>query len=155
MALISCPSCGAPMSDQAAACPKCGASAPVVCAECGAQVTGNNKNCPNCGAPVVRSAQPAAPQQNYSAPQVPSGKDKTVAGILALFLGGLGIDLFYCGKTKAGLVVLLIAVLLCWTGIANLALCVLALIRGIRMLTQTKEEFEQRYVYTDNEWPIV
>lgn len=154
MALITCPSCGASMSSNAAACPKCGASAPVICAECGAQVAGNAKSCPNCGSPVVRSAQPGVPQQSYDQ-QAPARKDKTLAGILALFLGCLGVDLFYCGKNKAGLVVLLICLFASWTVIAWFAIAICALIRSIRMLTKTQEEFEERYVYTDNEWPVI
>lgn len=151
MALTQCPNCGASMSENAAACPKCGAARTVFCQECGAQVSASSKSCPNCGCPIT------APQPNpqYQQPSQAAPKDKTIAGVLALLLGCLGIDLFYCGKNKAGLVVLLVFVCLSWTGLVWIGLGVCALIRCIRMFTSSQEDFEQRYVYTENEWPLV
>lgn len=72
------------MSDQATACPKCGAPASVVCHECGAQVAATAKSCPNCGAPVASSAQSAAPQQP-AAPQQAGGNqlNNIVQGFVA------------------------------------------------------------------------
>jgi len=85
------------------------------------------------------------------APAIPGRKDKTTAGLLAIFLGGLGIHKFYLGFTGPGLVFLLtntigwlITWILLWT--PNMALGVIALIEGIIYLTKTDEEFEQTYV---------
>lgn len=139
------------MSENAAACPRCGSARTVVCQECGAQVSAGAKGCPNCGCPVVIPQYQGVPRQQYGGYRQPvqtTPKSKTTAGILALFLGGWGIDLFYCGKAKAGLVALLITL---FTGIGG---AILALVRCIRMFTYSQEKFEQRYVYSENEFPL-
>ena len=59
MALISCPECGAQISDKARMCPKCGCPAELFqkpqllkCEECGNEIPINASECPNCGCPV-------------------------------------------------------------------------------------------------------
>lgn len=84
-------------------------------------------------------------------------KDKTTAGLLAIFLGGLGIHKFYLGYTGPGLVFLLTNtvgfavtwILLCTP---NLALGVIAVIEGIIYLTKSDEEFQQLYVVQKKKW---
>lgn len=61
-------------------------------------------------------------------------KNRVVAALLALFLGGIGIHKFYLEEKTAGLLYLFF----CWTGIPAL----LALIDSIRLLCLTDEEFE-------------
>lgn len=53
MALIQCSECGAPISDRAQACPKCGAPVDrkVKCADCGADIPASAAACPVCGCP--------------------------------------------------------------------------------------------------------
>lgn len=60
-------------------------------------------------------------------------KDKTTAGILAIFLGGLGIHRFYLGHIGKGIIYLLF----CWTFIPS----VIALIEGIGFLTMSDDQF--------------
>ncbi len=60
-------------------------------------------------------------------------KSKIVAGVLAFFLGGLGVHKFYLGHIGSGIVYLL----LCWTGIPE----VLGLIDGIIYLCSSDESF--------------
>lgn len=84
-------------------------------------------------------------------------KSKTVAGLLAIFLGGLGIHKFYLGFTGPGLVYLLINTvgwLITWImlGIPNIVLGIIAFIEGIIYLTKTDEEFEQTYVVEKKQW---
>ena len=84
-------------------------------------------------------------------------KDKTVAGILAILLGGLGIHKFYLGFTGPGLVFLLVNTvgwLVTWIllGIPNMVLGVIAVIEGIIYLTKSDEEFEQTYVVEKKKW---
>ena len=43
---------------------------------------------------------------------MPAPKDKVTAGLLALFLGGLGIHKFYLGYTTEGIIILLVQLLL-------------------------------------------
>ncbi|MDE7237726.1 MAG: TM2 domain-containing protein, partial [Paramuribaculum sp.] len=38
----------------------------------------------------------------------PSGRSRGVAGLLAIFLGSLGIQYFYLGKTQAGIIAIVL-----------------------------------------------
>ncbi len=105
------------------------------CSKCGTRLPDNVKYCPNCGAPV-------------SASGVPSGKDKVTAGLLAIFLGYLGIQYFYLGKTSAGLISILLS--LCTCGVWS----VVTFIQGIVMLTMTDEVFDAKYVSNDVTFPV-
>lgn len=84
-------------------------------------------------------------------------KNKTTAGLLAIFLGGLGIHKFYLGYTGPGLVYLLVntigwIVTIFLLGLPNFALAIMALIEGIIYLTKSDEEFEQTYVVGKKQW---
>lgn len=83
----------------------------------------------------------------YSA-YVPSNKDHIGAGLLAIFLGYLGVQYFYIGKTGAGLLTILLSFITC--GIWS----VVMFIQGIVMLTMTQEQFDKKYVYTDSSMPL-
>ncbi|MDE6416265.1 MAG: TM2 domain-containing protein [Duncaniella sp.] len=77
-----------------------------------------------------------------------SGKSRGVAALLAIFLGGLGVQYFYLGKTTAGLLTILITV--CTCGAWEL----LTLIQGILMLCMDNRSFLQKYVYTTSSFPL-
>ena len=84
-------------------------------------------------------------------------KDKTTAGLFAIFLGGFGIHKFYLGYTGPGLVFLLtntigftVSWLLLFT--PNLLLYVIAVVEGIIYLTKSDEEFQQTYVTQKKKW---
>ena len=74
--------------------------------------------------------------------------DKTVAGILAIVFGGLGIQYFYLGKTTAGILTIVITFCSCfiWR--------IIMLIQGIMMLTMSEEDFRAKYIDTDKTFPI-
>lgn len=139
MALISCKECGKQISESATQCPYCGA--PVVkdvfCSKCGTKVPETVEFCPNCGTPI------SAPRSLR-----PGEKDKTVAGLFALLLGGLGIQYFYLGKITAGILSIVLSAFSCgiWT--------IVTLIQGILMLTMSDAEFEQKYVKTEKTFPL-
>ncbi len=63
-------------------------------------------------------------------------KNKMVAGILGILVGGFGIHKFYLENIMPGVVYLL----LCWTGIPS----ILGLIEGIIYLMDTDEQFQAR-----------
>lgn len=88
------------------------------------------------------STPPYVPYQGYEP------KDKTTAGILALLIGGFGIQYFYLGKVGAGLVTILLSFVTCglWS--------VLMLIQGIIILTMSQEEFNRKFVYTQSFMPL-
>jgi TM2 domain-containing membrane protein YozV len=64
-------------------------------------------------------------------------KNKVVAGVLALFLGGLGIHKFYLNKAGQGVLYLLF----CWTLIP----AIIAFIEAIVYFTMSDKEFDFKY----------
>ena len=92
--------------------------------------------CPHCGAPVSPDLR------------APYEKDKIVAGLLAIFLGGLGIHYFYMGKTVAGILSIVFTLVSC--GIWQ----VVMFIQGVLMLTMTDEAFRGKYVGNDSTFPL-
>ena len=74
-----------------------------------------------------------------------SENKKIAAGILAILLGTLGIDKFYLGYSKEGIIQLILG-LLC--GIGGL----IGLIEGIIYLTKSDEEFYQTYQVGKKGW---
>jgi TM2 domain-containing membrane protein YozV len=77
-----------------------------------------------------------------------SGADKKIsAGLLAIFLGWLGIHKFYLGYTSAGIIMLLISLVSFGT-----IMGIIGLIEGIIYLTRTDEQFVATYVNGKKEW---
>lgn len=70
----------------------------------------------------------APPEDRFE--QKYSSKSRITAGILALFLGGMGIHDFYLGNTKKGIIHLLLLM----TGILSLASTGWAIAEGIMLL---------------------
>lgn len=68
-------------------------------------------------------------------------KNKTIAAILAFFLGAIGIHKFYLGKTGQGVLYLVF----CWTLIP----AILALIDFIMLLVMSEEKFNSTYNTVD------
>lgn len=87
------------------------------CESCGEKVADNASSCPKCGHQFVPD------------------KSKLVAGILALFLGGIGIHKFYMGSASG-----IWYLLFCWTYIP----AIIAFIEGIIYLCETEDKFRQR-----------
>lgn len=130
----TCPQCGAPLPDNATECKYCG--------ETFAQTASQPNN------NYYSQYQQAPPQQPYQDPNVQQMvndginpawpiKNKIVAGVLALLVGGLGIHLFYLGKTGTGILFLVF----CWTGIPSL----IAFVQGIIYLTSSDHNFAVKH----------
>ena len=62
------------------------------------------------------SCPPPYPDNVFSAG--PSGRSRGVAALLAIFLGSLGIQYFYLGKSTAGIISLIVS--LCTCGIPSI-----------------------------------
>lgn len=79
------------------------------------------------GAPM---GQPGAPYGVHPVTGVPySDKQKLVAGLLQIFLGGFGIGRFYIGDTQTGVIQIIVTIVTCGLG------SLWGLIDGILMLT--------------------
>lgn len=114
-----CRNCGNQMDPQAVVCVKCGVPA------------GQGQNfCPNCGAATTPGAAVCTQCGVALAQPIPAGeqKSKLTAGLLGIFLGGLGIHNFYLGYTGKGIAQICLS--LCF-GIG----AIWGLIEGIMILT--------------------
>ena len=122
-----CRNCGNEIADNAAICVKCGVSAGTgtsYCPNCGQPTMPGASACTNCG---VFLAQPVS---------LANQKSKMAAGLLGIFLGGLGIHNFYLGKTNRALVQLLVSLIggILTCGIASIAMEIWGLVEGIMIL---------------------
>lgn len=137
-----CTNCGKPVSEAAVACPSCGVPPRKerhFCYNCGEAVQANQVICTNCGVALA---------------QVSGAKSKVAAGLLAIFLGGLGIHKFYLGYTKEAVIMLLVSIIggIITVGIASGIVGIIALVEGIIYLTKSDEEFEATYVEGHKGW---
>jgi TM2 domain-containing membrane protein YozV len=69
---------------------------------------------------------------------------RTMAGILAILIGGFGVHKFYLGYTGAGVLQILLSCL----GVGG----IIALIEGIIYLTKSDEEFIETYQLGEKQW---
>ncbi|MBR5725967.1 MAG: NINE protein [Muribaculaceae bacterium] len=142
------------------------------CPECGKQYSTQEKvnrvKCPYCGAETnVSYSEQERPNYQEQWKQFgdqasaamddvfsngPSGKSRGVAGLLALFLGGLGLHYFYMNKTNAGVVFLLVTLLSC--GVLGIVTQIISIIQAVLFFTSTQQEFEQKWVYSPSNIPL-
>ena len=140
------------------------------CPECGKQYSTQDKvnrvKCPYCGAETnvsyAENEQSRWEQFNSQQRQYgnidsvfnngPSGKSRGIAGLLAILMGWCGLHYFYIGKTNAGVLFLLIAVLSC--GIFATITTIVSIIQGVLFFTSTQEEFEQKWVNSPSNFPL-
>lgn len=93
------------------------------CSNCGKELKENQDVCLNCGVNVKKNNNDINP----------NSKSKIAAGLLGIFLGGLGVHNFYLGYTGKATAQLLITVLSC--GVLSVVSAVWGLIEGIMILT--------------------
>lgn len=144
-------------------CPVCGnlvySSSPLVkvkCQNCGCEYIVEEKPQEE----EIETVQPEEPKNETPKAEKkreifddgPSGKSRGVAGLLAIFLGWLGIHYFYLGKNTAGIIILLVSIFSC--GTLATVVEIVTFIQGIIMLTMTEEAFEDKYVNTNSSFPI-
>lgn len=111
------------------------------CIHCGVQLGTGYNYCPNCGATTDPNAivcvkcgvALAMPGPHFSTEQQ---KSKLAAGLLALFLGTLGIHNFYLGYTRKAIIQLIVSLFggLVTCGIATIVIGIWAFIEGIMIL---------------------
>lgn len=78
----------------------------------------------------------------------PEGKSRGIAGLLAIFLGGLGVQYFYLGKVTGGLLCILLSLVTC--GVWQ----IVTLIQGIMMLCMNNYTFRQKFVLNPATMPM-
>ena len=83
------------------------------CRNCGNEIKDNYYVCPKCGART--DSKEYTNVSNANSPNTNNGnvgvKSKLAAGLLGIFLGGLGIHNFYLGYNNKGLTQLLIGII--------------------------------------------
>jgi len=83
-----------------------------------------------------------------------SGENKKMlVGILAIFLGWLGVHKFILGYTKEGIIMLVVSIVgwfLC--GIPTMLVWAVGVIEGIMYLTKSDEEFYNTYQAGSKPW---
>ena len=94
------------------------------------------------------------PYQQPYAQASPCSKDHVAAGLLAIFLGSLGIHKFYLGYNTPGFIMLAVTIVgsIFSLGIAGLAMVVISIVEGVLYLSKSQTEFEQIYVFNKKEW---
>ncbi|MDE6629085.1 MAG: TM2 domain-containing protein [Muribaculaceae bacterium] len=78
----------------------------------------------------------------------PEGKSRGVAGLLAIFLGGFGVQYFYLGKVTGGLLCILLSLVTC--GVWQ----IVTFIQGIMMLCMNNYTFRQKFVLNPSTMPM-
>ena len=96
------------------------------CSDCGKPLEPEVLYCPHCGS-----------KQALTAKQLYMTKNKWVAAILALTLGGFGVHKFYLDQKGWGIVYLLF----CWTFIPQLV----AIVEFVMLLLIDEDEFNTRF----------
>lgn len=181
MALIECKECGQMISDKAVACPKCGCPVEHTEVETNEQLqvetpekeatetyktTDNTSNYQKdekatggtTGSTTTGGTTTGGTTSSASYTYVKPSKDKTVAAILAFFLGGLGIHHFYLGNNDRGLSYLIVYVATWFIysifgfitfGIGYalwlpVIMVVMSIIDMVHYLQDTDESFEER-----------
>jgi len=139
----TCPQCGAPIAQGATECKYCGE--PIRQADVQpAQTQPQYQQAPGFQQPPVTPYQQSPYQQPMYNQNSFDGinpawpiKNKIVAGVLAIFLGGLGIHKFYLGKIGQGILYLLF----CWTGIPEF----IGFIEGVIYLCSNDHNFQVKH----------
>lgn len=110
-----------------------------ICFGCGCRIYGGKNYCHNCGAKLnpnqvicVQCGSPLEERTTYE-----KNLNKTLAGVFALLLGGLGIHKFYLGQPISGILYLIFS----WTGIPFF----LGFIDGISLFCMSQERFNKKY----------
>jgi TM2 domain-containing membrane protein YozV/rRNA maturation protein Nop10 len=128
-----------------------------ICPKCGTENYGLETYCRTCGNMMENSYQnqQMQPPPNYGAQgQIPGAEKKMLAGLLGIFLGGLGVHKFVLGYTNEGIIMLLVSLVggFFTCGITSLVVSIIGIVEGIMYLTKSDQEFVQTYVQNKKPW---
>ncbi len=151
---MKCTNCGAELPEGSTVCFECGAAQQaqsatpnpnttaqtsstttvnvpqkIKCKNCGAELSEGATVCFECGSPqnVVRTNNGNVTAQ---APAMGKPKSKILAAVLCFLWGAYGIDQFYLGYTKTGIIRIVVSVVTCCVGGV-----IWGIVDGIRILT--------------------
>lgn len=133
--IVACPSCASSITVPASsiiAIPPPIARSVKQCAYCGETILSQATKCKHCGELVNQFVQ-----VNTRTRIRGWDKSKNVAGVLALFFGGIGVHKFYMRRPGLGI----LYILFCWTYIPSF----IALFEAIIYFCQTQEAFDNKY----------
>jgi TM2 domain-containing membrane protein YozV len=137
-----CRNCAKEIDDKAIVCVNCGVP-PIAeakyCDNCGKPTQANQVMCTGCGVMVATNR---------------GQKSKLVAGLLAIFLGGIGAHKFYLGYSKEALIYLGFSIIggAISGGVLTTIMVIIALIEGVIYLTRTDSDFQREYVNEHKGW---
>ena len=148
--MFECPYCSAEMRVPVSSTPVAKPGWPSkYCHECGDTIRKKAEICPKCG---VR--QPVGDRKRSESERDPdirrAGTTRLAAGLCAILLGGFGVHKFMLGYNSAGVVMLLVTLLSCFTG--WVVIHIIALIEGVSYLSKSDEEFYDTYIAGRKEW---
>lgn len=119
--MIYCPKCGKALDDSA-----------FVCSDCGYRIKENFNNKSNCAAPIKKPVTSVVSEKS---------KSKVLAGLLAIFLGFLGIHNFYLGYVTKGIIQLVISLLgIFFYGSGTIFMFIWAVVEAVLIFTGKKKK---------------
>ena len=130
-----CTNCGKPVNPKAIACTYCGASPTFsknYCRTCGTIRRPEQIVCLKCGCSFAQAGSGFG--------ETGSPKSRITAALLALLLGGIGIQKFYMGSWGWGIIFVVVG-LLTWGVVTGIA----SLVDGIMWLCMSDEAFAAKY----------
>lgn len=152
-----CPGCGVPLGVGYVHCSSCGGPTQLtttICPQCGTSITpatpqgAGTPPPPNTGSsytpPPGTDTPPASYlgtehgyPQSYPPSPPPELKSRLIAGLLGIFLGGLGIHNFYLGNTQKGVIQIIVSLAggLFTCGLAAIGISIWALVEAIMILS--------------------
>lgn len=111
---MHCPNCGQENQEEAKFCLKCGkeVGGPSQCPSCGKEIPPEALFCSGCG----RSISASQGSVGYGASTLGEAKSRLAAGLLGVFVGGLGIHRFYLGYVGIGIAQIIVTICTCGVG---------------------------------------
>jgi TM2 domain-containing membrane protein YozV/cold shock CspA family protein len=80
-------------------------------------------------------------------------KNKWIAALLALFLGGFGIHKFYLGRNTAGVIMLLASLIgILFAYVPTAIMGFVAFVEGVIYIIRSEQDFHNTYVAGDRAW---
>ncbi len=125
----------------------------VNCPNCSTQNINVSSHCSNCGSMLPNIGMPMQPMPPPMPHAKPEAEKKTLAGVMGIIFGGLGVHKFILGYQNEGVIMLAVylgGILLC--GIPSLVMSIIGIIEGITYLTKSDEEFVATYVRSKKPW---